>query len=138
MDITRREKECLEYVYELTRDGWPATLKNISDKLGVKPPTAVEFLQRLSSLSMIEKGRGGYRLTDNGKELIREILRSHRIFETFLSRIGVPLDDACRISSEVDLYIDTEAINAICEHIGHPVSCPHGKEIPVGDNFDAR
>ncbi|MDG6929293.1 MAG: metal-dependent transcriptional regulator [Nitrososphaerota archaeon] len=134
--LTRRERECLISVYELSADGWPARVRDISDQMKVKPPTAVGFLERLSAVLMVERGAAGYRLSAKGREMIDGIMRSHRIFETFLTGIGVALQEACRIASEVDMHIEPPTINALCAHIGHPSECPHGRKIPGGDDLD--
>ncbi len=130
LDVTERDCDCLQSVQKLSSNGWPARLKDISSDLNVAGPTALGFLDSLMSKSLVEKGRTGYRLTEKGAGVLREVYRSHRVFESLLFQLGVPLDDACAMSSKVDKVIDAKAIDALCSHLGHPSSCPHGYDIP--------
>ncbi len=128
--VTERDCECLLSVQKFSSNGWPARLKEISSDLNVAGPTALGFLDSLMSKSLVEKGKTGYRLTDKGAEILREMYRSHRVFESLLFKLGVPLNDACEMSSRIDKVIDAKAVDALCSHLGHPSSCPHGYGIP--------
>lgn len=134
--LTKRHYECMGAVYELSAGGWPARVKDVAKKLNVRPPTAVEFLSKLSQEGMVEKGPAGYRLTKKGSVELNRAIRTHRLMETLLAGAGVPLEEACRISFFLGSEIGTDAVEALCSHLSHPVTCPHGRPIPAGDEFD--
>jgi DtxR family Mn-dependent transcriptional regulator len=134
--LSRRDIECMSAVERLTSGGWPARLKDISESLKVRPPTALQFLERLTRKSLLEKGPAGYRLTMEGTKALDRLRRAHRLFESLLSSTGVSAEEACRISSLVDRHLDEGTASLLCARLSHPRRCPHGMPIPAGDEND--
>ena len=67
MHLTRRELEYLKALAELTEKNSRARLKDIANRLGVEPPSALEALRRLAGKDLVDyKYRKGYRLTEKG------------------------------------------------------------------------
>lgn len=113
----------------LTRNEWPARITDIAKSLRVKPPSVVELVDRLHEKGMLERGPGGIRISKSGTTGLREIHRSHRIFELMLTQMGMPLEVACRESKRVEGHSSRNVIKAICNYLGHPRVCPHG--VPI-------
>ena len=122
----------MEAVHSLNSDGWPARVKDIAVAMKVAPPTAVQFLDKLKDMQLVEKGPSGYRLSKKGTECFNEATRTHRLMETLLVRNGLPLEEACRVSASIDTLIDEADLEKLCAHLSHPDRCPHGRPIPVG------
>ena len=132
LGLSRRDYDCIEKVYSLSSDGWPARVKDVARAMGVSPPTAVEFLEKLKGKSLVEKGPSGYRLTEEGKACFNEATRTHRLMETLLVRNGLPLEQACKVSSSMGAPIAEADLEKLCASMHHPDTCPHGRRIPVG------
>lgn len=107
-------------------------MKDVAAKMKVAPPTAVQFLDKMTELELVEKGPTGYRLSENGRRRFDEATRTHRLLETLFSRNGIPLDAACEISSSIGFVIDEAYLERLCANMSHPDTCPHGRPIPVG------
>jgi len=62
-------------------------------------------------------------------------VRQHRLAELLLTEIlGLELsDDTHRYACDLEHHIGEEIAKAVCQKLGHPESCPHGKPIPRGD-----
>jgi DtxR family transcriptional regulator, Mn-dependent transcriptional regulator len=135
-EVSDRDYDCMVSVHNLTSSGWPARVKDIAESMNVKPPTAVEFLERLTSMSLVEKGTTGYKVSEKGTKLLDKVTRAHRLFETLLFRAGIPREKACKISSSIDRRLDNWAMTEICTQLKHPETCPHGIPIPPGDSRD--
>jgi DtxR family transcriptional regulator, Mn-dependent transcriptional regulator len=135
-EISDRDYDCMVSVHNLTSSGWPARVRDIAENMNVKPPTAVEFLERLTSMSLVEKGTTGYRVSEKGTRLLDKVTRAHRLFEALLFRAGIPREKACKISSSIDRRLDDWATTEICTRLKHPETCPHGIPIPPGDSKD--
>ncbi len=77
-----------------------------------------------------EESPGQYLLTSKGEELASNMVRRHRIWETFIvKKLGVSAERAHDNAEIFEHYIDEE----ILENIGREVSTvhdPHGKSIP--------
>ena len=104
----------------------------MAGRMQVSPPTAVEFLEKLKAISLVEKGPSGYRLSKRGQACFDEATRTHRIMETLLVRNGMPLEQACRVSSSLGTPIAEDDLEKLCANMHHPETCPHGRPIPVG------
>jgi len=104
--------------------------KGLADMMNVKRPTAYEMLSKLRGKGVVEKRGGRYFLTDKGVILARRIIRNHRIIETLLYQAGVDLEKACRMAYRIQTELEDDVIDALCEYLGNPKKCPHGKPIP--------
>jgi len=135
-ELTGRENDCLMAVGNLTSTGWAARVKDVAVEMQVSPPTAVEYLEKLARVKLVEKGATGYRLSAEGARQVDELVRVHRLFETLLFRTGMSLEEAHRISSSIDRHVDSKGAAVLCARLNHPKMCPHDRPIPAGDEYD--
>ena len=104
--------------------------KNLAEEMGVKRPTAYEYIQKLVDDGYLAKIGKLYSLTDKGIKKARRLLRNHRIIETMLYSAGVELDVACKCASKIQDVVDDSVVDKICVYLGNPKKCPHGRPIP--------
>lgn len=72
------------------------------------------------------------RLTAAGLERARQVVRSHRLWESFLSeKLGLPGDHVHDPSERVEHYIGPAMREALHRDLGRSTD-PHGREIPPG------
>ncbi|MGY0288769.1 MAG: metal-dependent transcriptional regulator [Candidatus Methanodesulfokora washburnensis] len=128
-DISRRRYEVLRMALEEGFEIIP--MNKISDRFGISKPAVIKLLRSMERDGLIYyKYRGKYKLTEKGKALALEIVRKHRIVETFLFQLGMEADEACCEASRFDLFMSRKIVERICDAIGRPKMCPHGKIIP--------
>jgi DtxR family Mn-dependent transcriptional regulator len=98
------------------------------------------MLRRLDGLGYVEQlGRGEFRLTPAGRAAALEVLRHHRLLETFLvERVGVPLEEAHREAEVLEHHLSEELEARIADLLGHPARDPHGDPIPSLEGDVAR
>ncbi len=134
--ISSSIQDYLKNIYALSSSG-EASTSALATRLGVAPASVTGMLQKLASLQpplvVYEKWRGAH-LTPEGERAALEVLRHHRLLETFLveslgySRQTVH-EEACKlehvISEEFEARIDAA--------LGHPVRDPHGAPIPSAE-----
>jgi DtxR family Mn-dependent transcriptional regulator len=128
-DATYRYLRC---VYNMHLAGKRITPKAVAEEMNVKRPTAYEFIKKLEGLGFLQGNRGEYLLTPRGIREAERLVRNHRILETLLYTAGVPLEDACALASVLEGTISERDVDRICEYLGNPKYCPHGKPIPRG------
>src|SRR3990167_8709863 len=70
-------------------------------------------------------------LSPQGAEEAKEIVRRHRLTEVLLHSV-LDVSDASVESTacQVEHILNREVTDAVCAFLGHPPSCPHGREIP--------
>lgn len=69
-------------------------------------------------------------LTSAGEREARRLLRAHRLWETYLERLGTPSDELHQRAHRLEHLHHEEAVDYLDDKLGHPLLDPHGKEIP--------
>lgn len=71
------------------------------------------------------------RLTDQGRDEAKKLVRSHRLWETFLvEKLGLPLDHVHEPAHRVEHYIDEQMRQQLDEQLDVKGQDPHGRDIP--------
>lgn len=107
----------------------------IADQLGVSSPSVSGMIRRLESDGLVQhEPYRGVQLTERGRSLALEMVRHHRLLESFLARaLGMTWD---RIHAEAEIlehHISEELEELIDAHLGRPEFDPHGHPIPRRD-----
>lgn len=129
-----REEEYLEAILILEERRGKARIKELSEMLGVKPPSVVEYLEKLVKKGLVDyvKGRGEIKLTEEGRKIAEQVYRKHVLLRRFLELIGVPKEiaeeDACKIEHVVS-QITLDRIIALIEFLE---TCPLTRELREG------
>ena len=88
-------------------------------------------LAKLIRGGLIESTENQLRLTESGRELARNLVRSHRLWETYLvEHLGMPLDHVHAPADRVEHYIDDQLRRELEAEINVAAGDPHGREIP--------
>jgi DtxR family Mn-dependent transcriptional regulator len=125
----------LKQIYELSLDNSPVKTSQIAASMGVSPAAVTEMIKRLESQKMVDyRPYHGVKLTGRGRRRALDVLRRHRLWETFLFKVlGLPWaqvhDHACRLEHGTD----DQLAEALDEHLGRPRFDPHGDPIPGPD-----
>lgn len=123
----------LKTIYNLSSNN-TAVVSNqkIADKLSLNPATVTEGLRKLHELKYViyEKSYGS-RLTTSGSKLALDIVRRHRIWETYLAKeLGFGWDEVHAIAEELEHVNNAKLINKLASILGNPIFDPHGDPIP--------
>jgi manganese/iron transport system permease protein/iron/zinc/copper transport system permease protein len=69
-------------------------------------------------------------LTDAGRKEATKILRAHRLWESYLAHVGIPGPEIHPKAHELEHTYDQNTMEYLDDLLGHPVTDPHGQEIP--------
>jgi DtxR family Mn-dependent transcriptional regulator len=109
----------------------------LSERLGVAPPSVTNMLQKLvaSPISFVEyEARRGVRLSAAGRRRALEILRHHRLLETFLYEVlDYPIEEVHDEAERLEHFISERFEERIDAKLGGPKFDPHGHCIPALD-----
>lgn len=109
----------------------------LAARLDIAPASVTNMLQKLASQpkSFIDYKRGeGVRLSAAGRRRALEIVRHHRLVETFLFEVlGYSVDELHNEAERLEHFISEQFEERIAEKLGHPQSDPHGHCIPAMD-----
>ena len=84
----------------------------------------------LHKKSLIQRDNGHISLTKGGRIRAIKLLRSHRLWETYLSQLGLPKDHLHRPADEIEHFFDEKLQEKIEGELPHVSKDPHGKSIP--------
>lgn len=113
----------------------PVSTNALAERLGITPGSVSAMLRRLDELGLIAHvPYRGVRLTDSGRTVALEVIRHHRLLESYLTQaLGMPWD---RVHDEAEVleHVLSEDLEAlIAAKLGHPTVDPHGDPIPTAD-----
>ena len=123
-------------IYSLSHQGdGTATTNALAERLGVTPASVSAMVKKLDERGLVRHVRyKGVALTPEGERVALEIMRHHRLIETYLAEhLGVPWD---RVHAEAEAleHVLSEYLEArIAAKLGHPTHDPHGDPIPSAD-----
>ncbi len=113
--------------------GSPVSTQALAERLGVKPPSVTGMLKKLSALGLVAHAPyRGARLTEAGRRVALEVLRHHRLLETYLHQaLGYGWEEVHQEAERLEHVISEDLEERIAEALGHPPFDPHGDPIPT-------
>ena len=87
-------------------------------------------IRTLERSEMLRSDQGSLTLTETGEHEARRLLRAHRLWETYLQRLGTPVGDLHQKAHVLEHVYDEAAVDYLDDKLGHPLHDPHGAEIP--------
>jgi len=93
----------------------------------------------LSQTGRIKSDRGGWRLTEAGRNEARELVRIHRLWEAYLTtRLALPPDHVHAPADRMEHFTDPDLRDRLTADLADPEFDPHGRPIPRTDETDRR
>ncbi|HUB52808.1 MAG TPA: metal-dependent transcriptional regulator [Terracidiphilus sp.] len=109
----------------------------LSERLGVAPASVTNMLQKLAASPnpFVEyESRRGVRLSAAGRKRALEIVRHHRLLETFLYQVlNYPIEEIHDEAERLEHFISERFEERIDAKLGRPKFDPHGHCIPALD-----
>ncbi|MGA2764003.1 MAG: metal-dependent transcriptional regulator [Spirochaetia bacterium] len=129
------EENYLKETYALQLEHTRVTTSMLADRVGHSAPTVTGMVKKLAGRKwVIYEPYQGVTLTKSGKAAALEVIRHHRLLETYLTRaLGVPWDRVHEEAEKLEHVLSEYLEGLIDEHLGYPASDPHGSPIPTRD-----
>jgi DtxR family Mn-dependent transcriptional regulator len=91
------------------------------------------MIKKLSRMKLVEyRPYHGVKLTPKGKGIALEILRHHRLVESYLAEaLGVPWDQVDAEAEKLEHVLSDDLEARMDAFLGHPKIDPHGAPIPT-------
>ena len=129
------QDEILEILWTELEEGGRESVAKGEIVIGKSGPVSDEAILALADQELITMDGDRISLTEPGFEEARKTIRRHRLSERLFMDIFDILEEevenaACRFEH---MLIKPELEVKICELLGHPKECPHGRAIPLGE-----
>jgi DtxR family Mn-dependent transcriptional regulator len=118
-----------------SRSDEPVSTNALAERLGITPGSVSAMLKKLDELGLTAHvPYRGVRLTDDGRRLALEVIRHHRLLESFLANaLGMPWDRVHAEAEVLEHVLSEDLEELIAAKLGHPTVDPHGDPIPNAD-----
>lgn len=133
--LSYTEENYLKGIFKLTiemADKVEAGTNEIASHLGIKPASANDMLKKLKDKKLIHYERyGKSSLTKEGKKRAIEIVRKHRLWETFLhEKLAFNWDEVHEVAEQLEHIQSKKLIDKLDQFLNYPSTDPHGDLIP--------
>ncbi|KAA0273316.1 MAG: metal-dependent transcriptional regulator [Acidobacteria bacterium] len=117
------------------REPGPVGTSALAERLGVSPGTVTSMCKRMAELGLVVyEPYQGVELTAAGERVALEVIRHHRLLESFFAdALGMPWDQVHDEAEVLEHYISEELEERIAAALGDPERDPHGDPIPDRD-----
>jgi DtxR family Mn-dependent transcriptional regulator len=129
--ITPAMQDYLKAVYRLSERG-PVTTQLLAEELRVAPPSATNMAKRLHELGLLNHAPyRGVTLTPMGRQVALDVVRRHRLLETYLAEaVGMGWDEVHDEAERLEHHLSDRLEARLDSLLGFPRTDPHGDPIP--------
>lgn len=110
----------------------PITPSQLAAKLGIAPSSVTEMVKKLAAAGLVSHvPYGAVRLTTEGEARALQMVRRHRLIETWLvQEFDYSWDEVHDEAEVLEHTISDRLLEGIDSRLGHPRFDPHGDAIP--------
>ncbi|MFB6105425.1 MAG: metal-dependent transcriptional regulator [Halobacteriaceae archaeon] len=129
-------EDYLKAIYTLQRErGPPVRTSAIAEALDVTPPTVTSMLEKLADRGLVDREKyHGVELTAEGETVALEVVRHHRLLETYLAEhLDYGWGEVHDEADTLEHHISEAFEERMASVLGEPTVDPHGDPIPCPD-----
>jgi len=132
--LSQAVEDYLKTIYKL-QDTGAASTTEIARTMNVSSASVTNMVKRLAQMGLAEyQSYKGVTLTTAGNKIALEIIRHHRLLETYLKEVmGYSWDKMHEEAEHLEHHISEEFEQKLEEILGYPTHDPHGDPIPTRD-----
>jgi len=135
--LSQATQDYLKHIFELTEAGAPASTNDLAKRLGVKPGSVTGMIQKMASSEppLVDYLKHqGVTLTREGEQAALEVLRHHRLLESWLVQsLGYSWDEVHEEACRLEHVISEDFEARMAAALGNPERDPHGDPIPTAE-----
>ena len=132
--MNRAEEDYIKSIYELTIERKVAMIKTneLSERFGFTDQSVNEMIKKLEHKNLVSfVPYKGISLTQKGKKIAIRMVRSHRIWEVFLTeKLGFSWDSVHEDAEMLEHATSDFVLEKLYQFLGEPKYCQHGNPIP--------
>jgi DtxR family Mn-dependent transcriptional regulator len=125
-------EDILKQLYHVEYSGRQASLNDMAGAMKLKDEKLIALLEKTTDLNLISNENGSLKLTDQGKEYALRIVRTHRLWEKYLSeKTGIDKLEWHGRAEKMEHVLDEIETERLNDELGNPRFDPHGDPIPT-------
>lgn len=124
-----RQEDLLKQAYRLSLKE-ELSFQELQEKLDVRTSVLKRQLQLLRNRGFFKKKH--LAMTQKGKEAAEQLIRAHRLWETYqVEKMGLSEDQIHEEAERYEHLLSSEFLDEVDSHLGYPTTDPHGSPIPA-------
>lgn len=133
--MTPKKEDYLKIIFELGGKRKKVSNKQVAFSLNVAAGSVTEMIKKLVEGDLVEhEPYAGISLTHKGAKVAEDLVRRHRLWESFLvDKLGYKLQDVHTDAEVLEHITSSELMDHLEDFLDHPKRCPHGGIIPTKD-----
>lgn len=135
-NISQTEENYLKAIFNICEKSDKAAGTNdISSAMQTSAASVTDMLKRLSEKKLINYAKyKGVTLTESGHKSATQLIRKHRLWETFLvKKLQFSWDKVHEIAEQLEHIKSPELVERLDDFLENPKFDPHGDPIPNAD-----
>jgi len=134
MILTYTEENYLKALFKISfdHDIEEVGTNELATYLAVKPATANDMLKKLKEKGLVHYEKyGKITLMKTGKKFAIDVLRKHRLWETFLyKKLEFSWDEVHEVAEQLEHIQSQKLVDKLDQFLDYPEFDPHGDPIP--------
>lgn len=131
LTIRARREDALKQMLKREVNGETPSLDGIAGALQIHRNQAAALIDDLEKRGLVSHAGGDLRLEPPGRELALHVIRSHRLWESYLAdQTGVGEEEWHARAEREEHRLTSRDAEALAARLGHPALDPHGDAIP--------
>lgn len=133
MKLSLTEEKYLKAIYKtLEKEGGNASTNSIAEIVNTSPASVSDMIKKLTDKGLLVYEKyNGVHFSKKGRAISTELIRKHRLWETFLTKnLDFHWDQVHQIADQLDHVHSEELINRLDALLSYPKFDPHGEPIP--------
>ena len=132
--LSQSEENYLKSIFNLLTENNSTQINTnlIAEDLATKASSVTEMIKKLSDKKLVSyKKYKGSNLTKEGQKIAVQVIRKHRLWETFLvDKLNFKWNEVHEIAEQLEHINSTLLTNKLSAFLNHPKFDPHGDPIP--------
>jgi DtxR family Mn-dependent transcriptional regulator len=127
-------EDALKHLADCAQQGRDGTLDSMAGALELPSKRAAEIVTSLQAAGLATLQNGTVHLTAAGRTYALQVVRAHRLYETYLAQeTGHHEADWHRRAHVLEHHLTPAEVAALAQRLGHPRFDPHGDPIPTAE-----
>lgn len=131
--LSHSEENYLKEIFHLSANNEHRVATNaLAGRLNSKASSITDMLQKLADKNLVEyvKYKGCF-LTEKGEKIAVQIIRKHRLWETFLvNKLNFGWEEVHDVAEQLEHIESLKLIDSLDRFLNYPKFDPHGDPIP--------
>lgn len=127
-------EDILKFIFHLNERELPASMDGLKGALSLSTQHLYQLVDQLKEKGLVRLTSAGIELEKEGRQVVLQIIRAHRLWETYLRReTELPLHQIHKNAESKEHELRGSRLEALNAHLGFPTTDPHGDPIPTSD-----